>query len=67
MSARYRADDLRQFAVDLLIKQEMSEEVAQTVADILLEGDFSLVASANLGHFKLVNEKVGELNRTRGQ
>ena len=39
MSARYRAADLRQFAVDLLSKQEMSEEVAITVADILLEGD----------------------------
>ncbi len=39
MGARYRAEDLRQFAVDLLTRQEMAEEVAGTVADILLEGD----------------------------
>ena len=39
MSARYRAEDLRQLAVNLLTKQEMAEELAITVADILLEGD----------------------------
>ncbi len=39
MGARYRAEALRQFAVDLLCKQEMAEELSLTVADILLEGD----------------------------
>jgi len=39
MSVRYRAEDLRKFAVELLTKQEMSREVATTVAEILLEGD----------------------------
>ena len=39
MSARYRAEDLRQFANDLLREQEMSEDLAMTVAEILLEAD----------------------------
>ena len=39
MRVRYRPEDLRQFAFDLLCKQEMSEPLATTVADILLEGD----------------------------
>ena len=39
MPALYRAEDLRQFAVDLLRKQEMAGEVAATVAEILIEGD----------------------------
>ena len=39
MMARYRADDLRQFAADMLRRQEMAAELAAVVADILLEAD----------------------------
>lgn len=39
MNPRFRAEDLRRFAFDLLSKQQMSAEVAAVVADVLLEGD----------------------------
>ena len=39
MSAIYRVDDLRQFASDLLHQNRLSPEMANTVADVLLEGD----------------------------
>lgn len=39
MTTRYRAEDLRTFAYDLLCKKGMQTDLARTVADVLLEGD----------------------------
>ena len=39
MTVKYRAEELRVFAFDLLIKKGMNSKFAETVAAILLEGD----------------------------
>ena len=39
MAKRYRVKDLRNFAFDLLCKKRLHPNLAETVADILLEGD----------------------------
>jgi len=39
MTLRYRAEDLRAFAFDLLCKKGLHSDMAGTVADVLLEGD----------------------------
>ena len=60
MIYRYPAEDLRTFAFNLLNKKGMQSDMAQTVADVLLEGDL-------LGHtthgLQLLKPYLRELDR----